>query len=626
MEKRIINSDTQNLAKNMFRRKQQNQSGYTLVLGAGASISSGCPSFYELCEQFCNEYSLTVENNDPITTAKTYIKTHSMNPIDYYTWFSDKLKIADPSIGYKHLANLIKQGYFSTIITTNYDCLLENALIKLMGLDDIKIMVRGEVDDDKIAESLRFNFPKVNIIKLHGDLTSGIFFINDDKTAKISNQLKTTLGNLLVKGCIIVGSDMKDIDLLRTLLDGQCESVLYVNTKDPTTDTSIMSILNSFTDKQTTTISGEAGKFDIFFSDLDMEVQKSYVFSSAIEKKHQSIEQSIIEKQEKGSGYVNYSNLTGLVNSYVNKIGREFKPDCLIFINDPSAPGGMELKRRLLNYFPNMKSDESIFTILIEGESGSRTHKRVVRSEQKDFNSIIENDFKKILVLDSITFSGNTMKMAIEQLREWFPYRDIRPGVLILDESLYQDITNDTQHSLSGIIYEKLTDRHEIFFPWGVTQATKECCRYFNGLDDNDYCIRVARKPWGSIEVLVDEKYCSVRILTIEADRAYSLQRHLCRDEFFISLDDNIGIEICCEKLSMEEFKKYPSYSDIPYIKSLVLEKGDYILIPRGLWHRFRASKERVRLLEIGYGVYDEDVDIERRLDPYGRENKSGKE
>lgn len=79
-------------------------------------------------------------------------------------------------------------------------------------------------------------------------------------------------------------------------------------------------------------------------------------------------------------------------------------------------------------------------------------------------------------------------------------------------------------------------------------------------------------------------------------------------------------------KLSEKEFKQYSSFSDIPFIKSLVLEKGDYILIPRGLWHRFKASKERVRLLEIGYGVYDEDADIERRLDPYGRENKSGRE
>lgn len=547
MKKRSINSDIQALARHMFRRSQQKQSGYTLVLGAGASVSSGCPTFKSLCELFCNDYMLSITDDDPISTVKAYIKTRAINKIDIYTWFSEKLKIETPSTGYKHLANLIKQGYFSTIITTNFDCLLENTLVNMIGLDDVKIMVRGEIEDDKIALSLKFNLPKVNIIKLHGDLTSGIFFITDEKTAKISEKLKSELGNFLSKGCIIVGSDMKDIDLLRTLLDGQCEDVVYVNPKNPVEDASIMNILSSLTDKKTTAISGEDGTFDVFFSDLDIEVQKSYVFSPEIEKKNQSIENAIIQKQEKGSGYINYSNLTNLVNGYVHKIKSVFDPDCLIFINDPSAPGGMELKRRLLDFFPQMKTNEGIFTILIEGTSGSRTHERGVRSVKEDFLNIEKLGYQRILVLDSITFSGNTMKLALTQLRDWFPHKDIRPGVLILDESLEQEIANDINHALKGIVYEKLTDRHEIFFPWGVTQATRECFRYFCGLD-NDYCIRIARKPWGSIEVLAEEKYCSVRILTIEADCAYSLQRHLCRDEFFISLDDNIGIEICCEK------------------------------------------------------------------------------
>ena len=122
---------------------------------------------------------------------------------------------------------------------------------------------------------------------------------------------------------------------------------------------------------------------------------------------------------------------------------------------------------------------------------------------------------------------------------------------------------------------------------------------------------------------MADEKFCSVRILTIEADKCLSFQRHLCRDEFFVSIDENIGLEICGE--SLDDCDQYGSFSDIPYIKSLVLEKGDYILIPKGIWHRFKASKERVRLLEIGYGIYDQDNDIERKEDPYGRVGSNGK-
>lgn len=630
MDKRKTNNEIKALSKKMFSRKQQNLKGYTLVLGAGASISSGCPSFRDLCVQFCDAYEVEVVSDDPISTVKEYVLNHAKNKIDIYAFFSEHLKNKVPSIGYRHLANLVKQGYFSTIITTNYDCLLENALINLMGLDDIKIYIRGEMNDEDISSSINLGLPKVNIIKLHGDLTSGVFFITDEDTAKIGDKLKELLGSFLSKGCIIVGSDMKDIDLLGALLHGNCEEVIYVNPKSPRDDPAINSALLSLGNKSFIPISctdkREDGKFDVFFSDLDIEVQRNYVFSDDILKKQKSIENSIIKTQEKGTGYINYSTLTNLVEDYVRKIKSSYDPDCLIFINDPSAPGGMELRRRLLPLFKKLIIGEDIFTILIEGQNGSRTHKREVKSPKNEFDNILSKNHQRILVLDSITFSGNTMIMALEKLKEWFPNRNFKPGVLILDESLEKEIQTKLDHPLKEIIYERLTDRHEIFFPWGVTQATKECLRSFRNLDDNDYMVRIARKPWGSIEVLAEEKYCSVRILTIEANCSYSFQRHLCRDEFFVSLDDNIGLEISCKKLTETDLKKYNSFNDVPYIKSLVLEKGDYILVPRGLWHRFKASKERVRLLEIGYGVYDEDIDIERRVDPYGRENQRGVE
>lgn len=607
MNKRKPNNDIKALSKKMFSRRQQNLKGYTLVLGAGASISSGCPSFLDLCTRFCESYNLELVSNDPILTLKEYVRKHANNKIDIYAFFSEHLKNKEPSIGYRHLSNLVKQGYFSTIITTNYDCLLENSLINLMGLDDIKIYVRGEMNDEDISASINLGLPKVNIIKLHGDLTSGVFFITDEDTAKIGNKLKEQLGTLLSTGCIIVGSDMKDIDLLRALLHCDCEEVVYVNPKSPSEDITIYNALSSLGDKSFTSISckdeKEDGKFDVFFSDLDIEVQRNYVFSDNILKKQKSIEDSIIKTQEKGTGYINYSTLTSLVEDYVRNIKGSYNPDCLIFINDPSAPGGMELRRRLLPLFKDLIIGEDIFTILIEGQNGSRTHKREVKSLKNEFDKILNKNHQRVLVLDSITFSGNTMIMALEKLKEWFPNRNFIPGVLILDETLEKEIQSNKNHPLKGIIYGKLTDRHEIFFPWGVTQATKECLRSFRSLDDNDYMVRIARKPWGSIEVLAEEKYCSVRILTIEANCSYSFQRHLCRDEFFVSLDDNIGLEISCNKLTEKDLKKYNSFNDIPYIKSLVLEKGDYILVPRGLWHRFKASKERVRLLEIGYGA-----------------------
>jgi len=120
--------------------------------------------------------------------------------------------------------------------------------------------------------------------------------------------------------------------------------------------------------------------------------------------------------------------------------------------------------------------------------------------------------------------------------------------------------------------------------------------------------VQISRRPWGTIEVLANDELTSVRLLTIEAGKKLSFQRHLCRDELFVALDDNIGLDICAEDL-----QKDASESD-ERVKSLILEKGDYVLVPRGVWHRTKASMDRVRLLEVAFGLYDQSNDIERRF------------
>jgi dTDP-4-dehydrorhamnose 3,5-epimerase-like enzyme len=85
-----------------------------------------------------------------------------------------------------------------------------------------------------------------------------------------------------------------------------------------------------------------------------------------------------------------------------------------------------------------------------------------------------------------------------------------------------------------------------------------------------------------------------------------------------VALDDNIGLDICAEELDTNA----DQYDE--NVKSLILEKGDYVLIPRGVWHRTKASMDRVRLLEIGFGLYDQDHDIERRWDDYERARLDG--
>jgi ribosomal protein L16 Arg81 hydroxylase len=97
-----------------------------------------------------------------------------------------------------------------------------------------------------------------------------------------------------------------------------------------------------------------------------------------------------------------------------------------------------------------------------------------------------------------------------------------------------------------------------------------------------------------------------------------SFQRHLCRDELFVALDDNIGLDLSVADLTAGDDAFHPS------VKSMVLEKGDYVLIPRGVWHRTKASMDRVRLLEVGFGVYEQQYDIERLADDFDRVKDDG--
>lgn len=608
-----------NLGRSVFERWNSNQSPYTLLLGAGASISSHCPSWKKLCEEYCKEYHIPTPDGDYISAYKLYLKSQPNNRTDVYLSFAKKLSKVEPSIGYYHLATLIAKGVFKTIITTNFDNLLEKALSKIISIDDIKVLIRGEVSDGYIADFIEKGIPQTRIIKLHGDLQSNIFFFQDEDTRKIDKRLEEVLKKDIDSGSLIVGSEMADADLIG-IYSGNKSHNIFINPKTPTNST-VKQILNLGKEENSNQIiSSKNGQFDTFFTELNLEFQRHLV--RLREKERKNVEQTILDKQEKGTSYINYSRLGNWVESFWTVIKEKYPdgyPDALIFINDPTAPGGMEIKRRMSDLVKRDAPNILIDTVKIEGINNTRYQGRHVTSKKPNFNFHIPDGQKNILILDAISFSGNTMKIAIEKFKSWFPNYNIRAGIMVIDDQLKNKLPSIAP--LKDAIYAKPTDRHEIFFPWGVTQSTGDCNRELQGLDVN-YPVTISRRPWGSIEILAQQKNCSVRILSIEADEKLSFQRHLVRDELFISLDENVGLEICADTL--EDYTGKVDINGIKEIKSLVLEKGDYILIPKGIWHRTKASKDRVRLLEIGFGAYDQDKDIERIDDKFGRENLDG--
>lgn len=105
-------------------------------------------------------------------------------------------------------------------------------------------------------------------------------------------------------------------------------------------------------------------------------------------------------------------------------------------------------------------------------------------------------------------------------------------------------------------------------------------------------------RPWGSFIEFTKNEPSTVKILTVKAHEAFSLQSHRERDEFWRVLSGT----------------GYVTAGD----RRIKAGPGDEFFIPRGAKHRIESGNEDMEILEISKGRFDES-DIERFEDRYGR-------
>ncbi len=107
------------------------------------------------------------------------------------------------------------------------------------------------------------------------------------------------------------------------------------------------------------------------------------------------------------------------------------------------------------------------------------------------------------------------------------------------------------------------------------------------------------RRPWGGFDRFVFNELCSVKILTVMPGQAISLQSHERRSEWWVILDAKLDVE--------KDGKR------------ITLHRGEDIFFPAGSKHRAFGLDKPCRWLEIAFGVNEEDGDIHRYDDQYGR-------
>ncbi|MCK4453858.1 phosphomannose isomerase type II C-terminal cupin domain [Candidatus Parcubacteria bacterium] len=108
------------------------------------------------------------------------------------------------------------------------------------------------------------------------------------------------------------------------------------------------------------------------------------------------------------------------------------------------------------------------------------------------------------------------------------------------------------------------------------------------------------QRPWGSFEVIKEEKYYKIKKLIVLPDKRLSLQKHKQRKEHWVVVKGTA-------KVVLED-------------KEFILKEGEHAFIDIEQKHRLENPEKSVlEVIEIQIGDYLEEDDIERLEDDFNR-------
>ncbi|MDY0129099.1 MAG: SIR2 family protein, partial [Methanosarcina vacuolata] len=286
------------LAGSMVARKKSGRDPYILLIGAGASLSSECSSMISIVDDVLETYSKTEFNNwkkeiedatllderygkllkKDIDGKKLILFFDIWSTRDHDTRYSilrEHLwegKI--PSKGYNDLVDIIKQGYFNTIISTNLDHLIEKALEEkgLRRPDNFIVLVNGKDKPEEIIEQIESSRVSLKILKLHGTLESPrSYAFTEEEIFDFTKEIKPKLVQIINKSIIIIGHSMQDRDI-NVLFEGEGKEIHFVNPSLPDPGSMIYKTL--VVRRKGNIISGDDGDFDTFFQKLKLYLEE----------------------------------------------------------------------------------------------------------------------------------------------------------------------------------------------------------------------------------------------------------------------------------------------------------------------------------------------------------------
>jgi tetratricopeptide (TPR) repeat protein/NAD-dependent SIR2 family protein deacetylase len=201
---------------------------FALFLGAGASRSSGVPLGSEMIAEWqrkaYDEASPHVETFDAWVERQPWRRAENVYSALFEALYPEersrqiyiekKVEPARPGWGYLYLANILRQGKFNVVFTTNFDNLLSDALTRFVGYTAVVCAA------DSLVGSVNAMTARAKIVKLHGDYLY-------KKLKNTDEELDTLDANMATKfrefghqcGFVVLGYAGRDRSVLRVLED-----------------------------------------------------------------------------------------------------------------------------------------------------------------------------------------------------------------------------------------------------------------------------------------------------------------------------------------------------------------------------------------------------------------------
>lgn len=217
-----------------IKTRTDNNPNYSLLLGAGCSVTSGIKSASSLIDKWRHDIYLSYDTNK----EKEYNKDEAIEYLrkyggrwyntsnEYSSLFEKKYDLprqrrmfveqevsqAKPSIGYAYLTKLVENTFFNALFTTNFDDLVNEAFYLFSNTRPIVCA------HDSGISSITITSKRPKIIKLHGD-----YLFDDIKsTLRETESLEVNMKNKFIEfakdyGLIVVGYSGQDRSIMDVL-------------------------------------------------------------------------------------------------------------------------------------------------------------------------------------------------------------------------------------------------------------------------------------------------------------------------------------------------------------------------------------------------------------------------